>query len=457
MQTRRHDSWLPWWARLVTLLAVLVLTPFTTVRADSWNDRTTLTFSGPVRVPGTVLPAGEYEFSLMDLKANRHLVEIRRIDDPTVVAVVNAIPIKRQDAKGTTVLTFAPTVAGSPPAMKAWFYPGSLYGHEFIYPGDEAGQIASREKTIVLSEDRAAGDAAGGSIQLLDADGRRTPWRADEAVTREWATWTSGASASARARTATVDAPTEEGRDAAAPMVDSVGNAMRVSLDDLEDRPQRYVGQRISVDGEIEKVLGPRLFTIDEASWADLDGEMLVHVPTALAALVRPDDRVTITGTVRAFADMRLDDEWQWFEDGHDPSSGWATRHVLVATHVTGGDDDRAMMITRESVARAGKNVNSAQRPLASLDAVTADAVGREVELARVEVGRVLPGRGFFVSAGDRTLFVRPAKGTMPNVTRGEMVAIDGFVLTLPAGVKDDVFGEEGTGARQYLFATSVS
>jgi len=180
-------------------------------------------------------------------------------------------------------------------------------------------------------------------------------------------------------------------------------------------------------------------------------------VPTALAALVRPDDRVTITGTVRAFTDVRLDDEWQWFEDGHDPSSGWATRHVLVATHVTGGDDDRAMMITRESVARAGKNVNSAQRPLASLDAVTADAVGREVELARVEVGRVLPGRGFFVSAGDRTLFVRPAKGTMPNVTRGEMVAIDGFVLTLPAGVKDDVFGEEGTGARQYLFATSVS
>jgi hypothetical protein len=79
------------------------------------------------------------------------------------------------------------------------------------------------------------------------------------------------------------------------------------SGDRREDDPTKYIGQRISVGAEVEEVYGPRLFTIDEPNWGDLDGEILVLVPTPLAAFVREDDRVAISGTISPFmrADMK--------------------------------------------------------------------------------------------------------------------------------------------------------
>ena len=40
-------------------LAALIASP---ARADEWNKKTFLTFSGPVQVPGVTLPAGTYTF-----------------------------------------------------------------------------------------------------------------------------------------------------------------------------------------------------------------------------------------------------------------------------------------------------------------------------------------------------------------------------------------------------------
>ena len=44
---------------------------------DSWSDRTILSFSEPVMVPGPTLQPGTYVFTLLDSSANRHLVQIR--------------------------------------------------------------------------------------------------------------------------------------------------------------------------------------------------------------------------------------------------------------------------------------------------------------------------------------------------------------------------------------------
>jgi len=407
------------WARLTSLAALLTLLVGGPAFGDSWNDRTRLRFSSPVKVPGATLPAGEYVFQLADLKANRHLVQIKNADESKTFATAQAIPVKRQTSEGTTTLTFNPTVQGAPPALKAWYYPGSQYGHEFIYSADEATAIANRDKTIVLSEDRAHGDLdAAGELQLYGANGERTPWKADESVIKEWHAWSRNSSA--HARTATNES------ESVAPLVDSAGTAQRVPLDEIEDRPQDFVGKTVSVDAEVEKVLGPRLFTIDEPNWADLDGEILVHVPTALAALVRPDDRVTVTGTVRAYTQGELDGEWRWF-DREASTADWAQRPVLVATRVAGGTDNRALLITKEAAARRADRTT-----ILSLNGATADAVGRRVELGAVHVTRVTPDRGFFVSSGTRTMFVRPAPGADSKVRAGQQVTIDGFLLTLP-------------------------
>ena len=57
-------------------------------------------------------------------------------------------------------------------------------------------------------------------------------------------------------------------------------------------------------------MLGPRVFKIDEGHWFGLGGEMLVVMPTHLAALVNEDDRVTVTGTVKEFVRAEFDREF---------------------------------------------------------------------------------------------------------------------------------------------------
>ena len=111
---------------------------------DPWNARTTLTFSSPVRVPGATLQAGSYEFSLVNPASGRHVVQIATDNGSRVVAVTQAVPTKRVEASAGVMLTFSATEPGAAPALKAWFYPGSVdQRHEFVYPEDEARAIAA--------------------------------------------------------------------------------------------------------------------------------------------------------------------------------------------------------------------------------------------------------------------------------------------------------------------------
>src|SRR5678815_2015824 len=50
-----------------------------TASAQLRNKKTTVTFSGPVEIPGVgaqVLPAGTYVFRLLDSQSDRHIVQI---------------------------------------------------------------------------------------------------------------------------------------------------------------------------------------------------------------------------------------------------------------------------------------------------------------------------------------------------------------------------------------------
>src|SRR5436190_10702936 len=46
------------------------------LRADEFNKMTYLTFSGPVQVPGVVLPAGDYMFKLADPDTGRRVIQV---------------------------------------------------------------------------------------------------------------------------------------------------------------------------------------------------------------------------------------------------------------------------------------------------------------------------------------------------------------------------------------------
>jgi hypothetical protein len=126
---------------LIAAASVLALT-VSVASADTFNKKTKLTFSQPVRVPGTTLTAGSYIFKLVDSQSNRNIIQVMNTRENRVYATVLAIPDYRLNPSSQTVVTFGETGAGCAAAVKAWFYPGDNAGNRFVYGKREAEQMS---------------------------------------------------------------------------------------------------------------------------------------------------------------------------------------------------------------------------------------------------------------------------------------------------------------------------
>lgn len=435
------------WSKLKHTWAVAIVASFVWViqaEAAQWDDRTIMTFSESVRVPGTTLEPGTYVFELAEPDSAPHVIRITEEKSNKVVATVQAVPMKRTSTTGDTVLKFNPSQQGAPVALQAWFYPNSTYGHQFVYDDDEARDIANRTKTIVLTMDKPAGDARSGTLMVYNAAGLKAGYQADEATTREWAAW-------------------KADRKASAPIVPAdTKDAMRVSVDALEDGVGKFVGQRVSVDGEVEDIYGPRLFTIDEPNWGDLEGEILVYMPSAAALSLRDDDRVTVTGEVRKFVLADVEREWGWINLDSDVLVRLQHRPILVADRIVGGDDDSVFVIDAAGAASPTKGSPGSPGGNAPITDVTAIVegeealVGRRVELSDVRVAKTGKDGGFFVEKNGKNLFVLSSAKT-PSVKAGDMVSVAGVILQTPRSM-DQEFESSGASTHDvYVFATKVS
>jgi hypothetical protein len=137
--------------RLLCCAAAFIAFVALPARADEWNKLTYLTFSGPVQVPGTTLPAGTYMFKLADTMTNRHVVQVYDKAGKKLFATMLAIPDERLEPAGKNIVLFAERPSGSPQAVKAWWYPGDTIGDEFVYPRSQALRIARDTHQPVLS------------------------------------------------------------------------------------------------------------------------------------------------------------------------------------------------------------------------------------------------------------------------------------------------------------------
>jgi hypothetical protein len=175
-------------------------------RADEWNKRTFLTFSGPVQVPGATLPAGTYLFQLADPDNARHVVMVRDKDEKKIYTMFMTIPNDRLDTPDNNVVMFRETPSGVARAIKAWWYPGERMGEEFVYSKTQATAIAKANHEGVLASetnasttgsdaDRAAMKSA--KIGRVDENGAIT----DEAKRAKPATTTESSAAPANTAT----------------------------------------------------------------------------------------------------------------------------------------------------------------------------------------------------------------------------------------------------------------
>src|SRR3990172_3392624 len=88
-------------------VALLVLTFGVPAVAQTSDDKTFITFSGPVALPGTSLGTGTYVFRLAKGTSDRHIVQVMDKDGARVYALLMAMPTQRAQITDETVITFA--------------------------------------------------------------------------------------------------------------------------------------------------------------------------------------------------------------------------------------------------------------------------------------------------------------------------------------------------------------
>jgi len=153
--------------RLNTLClgAALALTGFMTksAMADEWNKKTEFQFSGPVQIPGKVLPAGKYVFVLADSPSNRNIVEVFSEDskgNETLVTTILAIPAYMEETPDKPVVQFEERASGDPEAIHSWFYPGENAGWQFVYRKGETLQSSVNTTPATAPVDTPAAPAS---------------------------------------------------------------------------------------------------------------------------------------------------------------------------------------------------------------------------------------------------------------------------------------------------------
>jgi hypothetical protein len=109
--------------------------------------------------------------------------------------------------------------------------------------------------------------------------------------------------------------------------------AVTVSAGTLAENPAQYLGKKVTVKAEVENVVGPQVFTLDEDKLA-AGPDVRVLMPRTARQMIRDDARVTVTGTVRPFVLTELERDYDWF----DPTPGLEIevkgRPVIVADSV---------------------------------------------------------------------------------------------------------------------------
>ena len=168
-------------ACVMALFAVLTLN----VAAQDFNtnERTYLTFSGTVELPGVTLQPGTYLFKLADSQSNRHIVQVLSQDEKQIHATILAVPAERLEVTGENVVTFRENAEGTTPAVQYWYYPGDRIGHEFVYPKAQAMKIAARTGQNVLSTEGEV-SSSDSVVSSVNPEGETSEWNREGAAPR---------------------------------------------------------------------------------------------------------------------------------------------------------------------------------------------------------------------------------------------------------------------------------
>jgi hypothetical protein len=153
------------------------------------NQRTFLTFSGPVQMPGVTLPAGKYVFRLADTSLH-NVMQVFDGDEKKIIGQWFFIPKNRTTeeasaANGKPVVMFREMPEGMTPAIQYYFYPTDLTGKELIYPKDQALKIAAATHQTVLATDSDATGGGDAHVFRVEPNGTESQYDANATASTE--------------------------------------------------------------------------------------------------------------------------------------------------------------------------------------------------------------------------------------------------------------------------------
>jgi hypothetical protein len=430
----------------IALLATALLVAAATPVAAQWTARTTMTFTETVKVPGLTLAPGAYIFELVDPNSSVPVVRITDKDGKKNFGVMHTVPTRRTDATEDVVILFSPTETGATPAIRGWYPAGGKNGYLLVYSSDEARQLAERTREVVLSRNVKGTNLESGSIVVFNPTGATTAWTQDPVTQREWDAWRQNQRSAAN---------TDRRQDdrATATMVADPAQGEKVEIDDVEDNPERFAGKTISIDGEVDKLLGPRAFELEEPDGKD-DGELVVLLSNGLVALLRNEDKITVTGTLKSFSKADLHREAIWLDLSDIPADKLVDKPILVATRIAGGEGSRSYVFdTSGKVMTPESGVITDVTVLGRGDTTL---VGRHVDLSKLTIDSISDRDGFFVRSGDSRIFVLLDDPEELEFRVGDTVAVNGLVLALPANVSSRIKAPAGANSVIYLYARDV-
>jgi hypothetical protein len=110
--------------------------------AQTIDERTFFTFSGPVELPGVSLVPGTYMFRLPSPENAHSVVQVMSADGKKTYGTFFTLPVQRAMLPNNAEIRFMESAAGAPPAIQAWYFDDST-GFEFIYPKIQARRGAT--------------------------------------------------------------------------------------------------------------------------------------------------------------------------------------------------------------------------------------------------------------------------------------------------------------------------
>jgi hypothetical protein len=233
------------------------------------------------------------------------------------------------------------------------------------------------------------------------------------------------------------------------PQQQAQGQPQTVDLDELEDKPESYLGKTVTVEGEVDRVLGPHLFTIDERNWVDAERELPVVVPDPFAAIVRTDAPVRVTGVVQKVPIAKIEQDWSLFSSDPKIKAEIEASPVLVATEVVAAGPGGVSLRVRtgEPVGTSGtgatgttgtagaeRSAGTVTNPAEAARSTDKSLVGRRVDL-KDAIATKVTDEGFWINLpGGERIFV--LTGKQSGAKEGGNTSVQGVILEMPEGLR---------------------